>query len=233
MTFPGARSPRPGGRPVTTRLALAGLLALPLVELVVAIRVAGGVGPAPTVLLLILLSVSGVLVMRRASGRALQTLAPPGAARPGSPGAARPGSEPDLQAVGDAGWMLAGGLLLVIPGFVTAAVGVLLVFGPTRRVLARLLGRGVAALIMRLVSTPVHGRVVATEVVRGDLVERGTVDGDVVDIRIIPPPEPDDPPEPDNPPELADRRDRAPDLDDPASAGDDPPPTGPDPDRRG
>jgi UPF0716 family protein affecting phage T7 exclusion len=61
MTGTGARP----GRSRTARLALAGLLTLPLVELVVAITIVRVIGAAATVLLLVLLSLSGVVVLRR------------------------------------------------------------------------------------------------------------------------------------------------------------------------
>jgi UPF0716 protein FxsA len=138
--------------------------------LVVAILVGRAIGAAPTVLLLVLLSLSGLVVLRRGGARALRSLAADGSSRPGS------AAGPDLRAAGDAVWVLIGGLLLVLPGFVTAAAGLLLVFGPTRLLVGPLLGRGAGLLARRLVGAPLVSRVVGTRVVQGDVVDATVVD---------------------------------------------------------
>ncbi len=184
MTLPGP--PRPH-RPLGVRLGLAGLLLLPLVELTVAILVGRAIGAGPTVAVLIALSVAGVVVLRRAGGRAMRALAP------GSSGTAP--SDHQLAEAGDAAWTLLGGLLLVVPGFVTALVGVLLVLNPTRRVLRPVLGRGAGLLAGRVIGVPLVGRMSGTRVVRGDVVE-----ATVVDVQVTP-----QPPSPEPPPRVADR----------------------------
>lgn len=168
MTSVGAR---PGRRSRVARLTLAGLLALPLVELVVAILTGRVIGAAPTVLLLVLLSLSGVAVLRQGGSRAMRSLS---AAGPGRSGMA---PAPDLHAVGDAVWLLLGGVLLVIPGFVTAFTGLLLVFGPTRRLLGPLLGWGAGHVATRLLGAPLIGRVAGTRVLPGDVVDATVDDG--------------------------------------------------------
>ena len=162
MTAAGAR---PGRRSRAARLTLAGLLALPLVELVVAILIGRVIGAAPTVLMLVLASLAGVTVLRQGGTRAMRSLSAAGPVRSGT------ASAPDLSAAGDATWLLLGGVLLVIPGFVTAFAGLLLVFGPTRRLLGPLLGRGAGRVATRLLGAPLVGRVVGTRVVRGDVVD--------------------------------------------------------------
>lgn len=186
MSVPGPQDRR---RPLGVRLALAGLLLLPLVELAVAIAVGRALGAGPTVLLLIALSVVGVIVLRRSGARAVRALATT------APGQA---PAPDrLREAGDAAWTLLGGVLLVIPGFVTAAAGALLAFTPTRRLLRPVLGRGAGLLAGRLIGVPLIGRMSGTRVVQGDVVE-----ATVVDVQVVPP-TPPTPPQ--DPPPLTDR----------------------------
>ena len=185
----------PRGRSTAARLAIAGVLALPLLEIVVAILVGRAIGAAPTVLLLILLSLLGLFVLREAGGRALRSLS-----RQAADGV-RTGT-PDLRAAGDAGWVVLGGLLLTVPGFVSAVCGLLLVLTPTRRLLAPVLGRGAGRLASRVLGVPLVGRVVGTRVVAGDV-----VDATVVDVEVVPPLQP-------SAPELSDRP-----VDPPAAGG--------------
>jgi UPF0716 protein FxsA len=154
---------------------LACLLTLPLIELAVAILASRAIGAAPTVLLLVLLSVGGLVVLRHSGTRALRSLSatrPEASDRTGRSRA----TAPDLRTAGDAAWQLFGGLLLVLPGFVTAGVGLLLTFAPTRRLLGPLLGRGAGLLTSRLLGTSLVERVVGTRVVQGDVVDDTVVD---------------------------------------------------------
>jgi UPF0716 protein FxsA len=172
MTMPG---PRPRRRSRAARLTLAGLLTLPLIELAVAILASRAIGAAPTVLLLVLLSVGGLVVLRHSGARALRSLSAPGPETNDLRGRPRPAA-PDLRDAGDAAWQLLGGLLLVLPGFVTAGVGLLLTFAPTRRLLGPLLGRGAGLLTSRLLGTSLVERVVAPRIVRGDVVDDTVTD---------------------------------------------------------
>jgi UPF0716 protein FxsA len=185
VTVPGPQlRPR---RSRAARFALAGLLALPLVELVVAILVGRAIGAPATVMLLVLLSLAGLVVLRRGGAAAIRSLST-------RAGVSRVPTGDDLRAAGDAGWLLLGGVLLVIPGFVTAVAGLLLVIPPTRRVLGPLLGRGAGLVVSHLVGAPLMGRVVGARVVQGNV-----VDATVVDVQVA---EPTPPPVP---PQLTDR----------------------------
>ena len=97
------------------------LLAMPIVELYVIVQVAGAVGVLETLLLLIAVSVAGAWLLKQqgvATWRSLQTTM------------AR-GEMPTKEAT-DGALILFGGALLLTPGFVTDAFGVLLLLPPTR-----------------------------------------------------------------------------------------------------
>lgn len=127
---------RPRSR--TARLILAGALLLPLAELTLAIAVGRVIGAPLTVLLLIAVSVSGGYVLRHAGARAARALR-------------RPAPSPDdLREAGDAGWLMIGGVLLLVPGFLTGVTGALLALPATRRLLRPVLGRTVGTLAQRL-----------------------------------------------------------------------------------
>jgi UPF0716 protein FxsA len=106
------------------------LLLLPVVELYLIVQVAQGIGTLETVALLILIAVVGVWLVRLEGLGVL----------------ARMQSELDTGQVPtttllDGALILAAGVLLVVPGFVTDVVGVLLLLPPTRALVRRLLAR--------------------------------------------------------------------------------------------
>lgn len=97
------------------------LLVVPLVELAVIVQVAEEVGVLETLALLILVSVAGAWLLKQqglATWRSLQETTARGA---------MPTKE-----VADGALILFGGALLLTPGFVTDAVGLLLLIPPTR-----------------------------------------------------------------------------------------------------
>jgi UPF0716 protein FxsA len=102
---------------------LIGIICLPIVEIYLAIQVAHQIGGLATVALLILLSASGPwLVKRQGLGlwrRAQQRL--------------QAGEVPGKEAL-DGILLLGAGLLLTVPGFLTAAFGILLLLPPVRAV---------------------------------------------------------------------------------------------------
>lgn len=129
--------------PVVTPLRLVprwaralGLLVLPLLELVVLVQVAGAVGAGWTVLLLLISTVFGLWLVRLQGARAWRALV----------SSLREGGLPTKE-LADGVLVLLGGVLLVLPGFVTDAIGVLLVLPGTRAVarmvLLALVGRHV------------------------------------------------------------------------------------------
>lgn len=95
------------------RALLAFLLLLPVIEVVGIVAAARWVGLAPTVLALAALSVVGIVVVKRSSRRALSDLR----------AASREQRAPS-RAVSDRILTLVGGLLLVVPGFVSALLSV-------------------------------------------------------------------------------------------------------------
>lgn len=117
-----------------TRLTVAALLLLPIVEIVVLVAVGHWIGAWPTVLLLVVTSLLGAWLIRREGGRAWRELQQ----------AVRSGRMPARE-IADGIVVLAGGSLLVIPGFVTDVLGLLLVLPFTRPVARSML----AAVISR------------------------------------------------------------------------------------
>jgi UPF0716 protein FxsA len=106
------------------------LLALPIVEIIVAIEVARAIGGWLTLLLLLAGCAVGQMVLRTASRRTGQSV------REALDAGRAPGAE-----VGDSLLLFLGGLLLLIPGFVTDVFGIVLVLPVTRPLARRLLAR--------------------------------------------------------------------------------------------
>jgi len=113
-------------------------VAVPVLEIWVILQVGQVIGGWPTVLLLVLDSLLGAWLLKREGVRTW------GALHDALGQARLPGRE-----LADAALVLVGGTLLLTPGFVTDAVGFLLVLPPTRplarRLLLGLLARRVAA----------------------------------------------------------------------------------------
>jgi len=108
-------------------------IAVPIVELWVIIEVGGLIGVLPTLALLFAMSILGATLLRR-EGR--------GAWRRFNEAIAQrrfPGRE-----VADGLMITIGGALLLTPGFITDAVGLLLLLPPTRAIARRLLQAYVA-----------------------------------------------------------------------------------------
>ena len=114
------------------------LIAIPILELYVIVQVGQEIGVLPTLALLVIVSVAGAWLLRQqgtATWRRLQETL-------------RRGEMPSKE-VTDGALILLGGALLLTPGFVTDAVGLVLLFPVTRaavkRVARRFLGRVAAA----------------------------------------------------------------------------------------
>ncbi|WP_370613942.1 FxsA family protein [Mumia qirimensis] len=103
---------------------MAALLLLPVVEIAIAVGVAGLIGVGQTLLALVALSVIGVLILRSAGRRKLQVLR----------AAAADGIVPPADSGGPSA---VAGVLLAVPGFLTALVGLVLMIPPVRRIAAR------------------------------------------------------------------------------------------------
>lgn len=105
---------------------LAAIILLPLIEITVFIWVGGAIGVLPTVLLTVLTAVAGTMMLRQQGLSLLMRMQ-------GELDAGRaPGS--DLM---HGAMIVIASLFLLIPGFVTDAIGLLLFVPPLREMLAR------------------------------------------------------------------------------------------------
>ena len=105
-------------------LLLALLIVVPLVELYVAIQVGHAIGALNTIGLLVILSVFGAWLTKYAGFVVLQRLR----------AQLEAGRTPARELI-DGVLVLSAGVLMVIPGFVTDAIGLLVLFPPTRAIL--------------------------------------------------------------------------------------------------
>lgn len=117
-------------RPRLLPLIGAACLALPVLEVLLIIRVGHWIGAGPTLLLLLAGVVVGYLLIRREGRRSFQQLA--AGLRSGTP------STDDLA---NSGWRVVGGVLLILPGFITDVVAALVIVPTTRRMLGKIFGR--------------------------------------------------------------------------------------------
>ncbi len=111
---------------------LAGLWAL--AEVVVFVLVAGWIGVGWTLLATLATTALGWALLARQGARALGELRERARQR-----------RPSGRALGDAGLIAVGGVLMVLPGFLGDVVGLLCLLPPTRFLVRGLLGRAVAS----------------------------------------------------------------------------------------
>ncbi len=119
-------------------MALVLLILWPLAELFVAIKVAEAIGVLLTVVLLLIAMPVGAWLMRaegRVAWRRLNA-------------AVAEGAPPGRQVL-DGALVLLGGLLLIVPGFITDVLGLVLLVGPTRTLTARAIGRNLQSRLVR------------------------------------------------------------------------------------
>jgi UPF0716 protein FxsA len=124
---------------------LAGLLAL--AEVVVFLLVAGWIGVGWTILATLLTSALGWALLAREGTRALAELRDRTRER-----------RPSGRALGDAGLIAVGGLLMVLPGFLGDLVGLLCLLPPTRFLVRGLLARVLASRLPVELRGPVRVR---------------------------------------------------------------------------
>lgn len=139
------------GRRVRTA---AGVLAL--VEVVVFVLVANWIGLGTTILLTLATSALGLLLLGRQGTRALTELRQRAEER-----------RPAGRALGDAGLVAVGGLLMLLPGFLGDLVGLLCLLPPTRPLVRGLLGRLFVSRLPVHLRGPVHVRSARAEGVQG------------------------------------------------------------------
>lgn len=111
-------------------LLIALFIVVPLLELAVILQVGREIGVGPTIAVLIADSVLGSLLMR-AQGRAVWRR---------FTAATRQGRPPAREVL-DGALIIAGGALLLTPGFLTDVLGLALLLPPTRAVIRRVLAR--------------------------------------------------------------------------------------------
>lgn len=110
---------------------LLALLLLPVGEIAAFVLVSLMLGTLLALALLVTGSLAGALVLRHAgSGRLARLKA-----------AAKTGDIPDIQANSGSLLVVLGGLLLLLPGFLTGVAGILLLLPPVQRWIGRTLGR--------------------------------------------------------------------------------------------
>ena len=106
------------------------LIVVPLLELYVLLQVGSWIGAVPTVLLLLAVSLLGAALLRREGLRAWRAFS-----------AATAGGRVPGREVADGVLVVLGGALLLTPGFVTDAVGLLLLLPPVRAAVRQSLTR--------------------------------------------------------------------------------------------
>lgn len=140
-------------------------IGVPLLEIYVLVQVGQVIGAGWTILLLIVASVLGTWLIRREGGRAWRALTE----------ALQTGRMPARE-LADGALILIGGTLMLAPGFVTDAVGVLLILPFTRPIARRLLTGVVARRLLGSGSVPGPGHThrpgpTGGPVVRGEVVD--------------------------------------------------------------
>jgi UPF0716 protein FxsA len=143
-------------------------IVVPLVEIYVLVQVGQVIGAGWTVLLLVLDSILGTWLIRHEGGRAWAAL------RDALDSGRMPATE-----IADGALILIGGTLMLAPGFVTDAFGVLLILPLTRPLFRRLLATAVTRRlhvvdVRRPGPGPSSGPVVRGEVIDSDDGEAGS-----------------------------------------------------------
>jgi UPF0716 protein FxsA len=105
---------------------LAALILVPIAEIAVIVAVGEQIGPLPTVLLLLGSAVVGTWLLKREGARTLRALR----------AASQEGRTPAQEAI-EGLLVVVGGLMMMLPGFVTDILGLMLVISPTRHLGAR------------------------------------------------------------------------------------------------
>ena len=146
-----------------------GLLAL--AELVVYVLVASWIGVGATILATLATSALGVTLLARLGTKALVDLRERARTR-----------QPAARAVGDAGLVAAGGLLMLLPGFLGDVVGLLCLLPGTRSVVRWVLARTIYARLPDGLRGPVRVHSARVEQVDGEVWRPGrptVIEGEV------------------------------------------------------
>ncbi|GCD98173.1 FxsA family protein [Embleya hyalina] len=177
--------------PLRRAVKLLPIVALPLAEIYVITLVGGAIGAGETFLLILAGIAVGSLVIRYEGRRVLNRLRALGerAQREGGsdPAVIAAQGKEATKAAADAGVVILGGVLLIIPGFISDALGLLCVLPFTRPLVRRLIGTVVAAKVAG--STRLSGMTREARIHRPD---GKIIQGEVID----PDPRRDDEPPP-------------------------------------
>ncbi|WP_435769848.1 FxsA family protein [Nocardioides sp. SYSU DS0651] len=154
-------SPRRRGRRWAVLLFVA-FVVMPILEIVVLIQVGQVIGPWWTILLLVADSVVGAWLMKREGLRAWRALRE----------RLETGRMPHRELV-DGALVVLGGALMLTPGFVTDALGILLILPVTRPAFRRLLMAYTVNRVVGSVKTTPRPGPTDGPVVRGEVVDEG------------------------------------------------------------
>ena len=135
---------------------------VPLLEIFVLIQVGQVIGPWWTILLLVLDSIIGTWLIRREGGKAWRALRL----------ALETGRMPARE-LADGALILVGGTLMLSPGFVTDALGILLIVPVTRPVARRVLTQLITRRLLGTGNAKRPGPGSGGSVVRGEVVDDG------------------------------------------------------------
>ncbi len=163
---------RPGW-PLALLVAL--LVAVPILEVYLLVQVGQRIGVWPTVAILVVEAVLGAWLIRREGARAWVALTT----------AFRAGRVPSGELV-DAALVLVGGLLLLLPGFVTDVLGLFFLLPFTRPFARKAVAFFVARRLSHMGSGPAAGSA-RPEVIEGEVVEGQVVEGQVVEGEVVAP----------------------------------------------
>jgi UPF0716 protein FxsA len=145
-------------RRTVTAVLLTVFVVVPLIEIYVLVQVGQVIGAWWTILLLVVDSILGTWLIRHEGGRAWRAL------RDALDNGRMPAKE-----LADGALILIGGTLMLAPGFVTDAFGILLILPITRPVFRRALAAVVARRMTIDVTRP--GRGPQGPIVRGEVVD--------------------------------------------------------------
>jgi UPF0716 protein FxsA len=152
------------GWPLVLLIAL--LVAVPIFEVWLLIKVGQQLGLLPTILILIAQAIIGALLMRHEGSRAWKALND----------AFSNGKVPTGE-LADAALILVGGVLLILPGFLTDVIGFLFLLRWTRPVARKIIAFFVARRINRLGIPVMRARLDTENLIEGESVEQPPAHG--------------------------------------------------------
>jgi UPF0716 protein FxsA len=150
------------------------LVAVPIFEVWLLIKVGQQLGLLPTILILIAEAIIGALLMRHEGSRAWKALND----------AFSNGKVPTGE-LADAALILVGGVLLMLPGFLTDVIGFLFLLRWTRPIARKIIAFFVARRINRLGIPVMQARLDTDNLIEGESVEQSPANGRKQDDPVI------------------------------------------------